>query len=138
MNIERKTLKSISELSAFKVLLITYLIFFILYVIIFGLILVAGWAFEITDMLQNLGQNYGLNIGQYLDRAGNGVGIIAIVGIIIGGLIASVLYAAFGTLIVWIMNVILKISGGVELRFVECIPKEKAIDISKEKAIEKE
>ena len=124
MNIERKNLKSVSEFSAFKVLLITYLIFFILYVIFFGIIFMAGWAFGITDMLQNLG----FNINDYLGEAGNRFGIIAIVGVIVGGLVASVFYAAFGTLIVWIMNVILKISGGVELRFAERVSKEKAIE----------
>jgi len=128
MNIERKTLKSVSEFSAFKVLLITYLIFFILYIIIFGIIFLAGWAFGITDMLQNFGQNYGFNINDYLGEAGNRFGIIAIVGVIVGGLVASVFYAAFGTLVVWIMNVILKISGGVELRFAERVSKEKAIE----------
>ena len=133
MNVERKTLKSVSEFSAFKVLLITYLIFFILYIIIFGLIFLAGWAFGITNILQNLGitdmlQNYGFNINNYLGGAGNGLGIIAIVGVIVGGLVASVFYAAFGTLIVWIMNVILKISGGVELRFTERVSKEKAVE----------
>ena len=84
----------------------------------------AGWAFGITDMLQNLG----FNINDYLGKVSNQLGVTAIAGIVVGGLAASVFYAAFGTLIVWIMNVILKISGGVELRFAERVSKEKAIE----------
>ncbi|MDP3011482.1 MAG: hypothetical protein Q8N27_02075, partial [Candidatus Hydromicrobium sp.] len=50
------------------------------------------------------------------DLFGRGM-IMGIVISIVGGLVASVFYAAVGTLVVWIMNVVLKISGGIELRF---------------------
>ena len=53
----------------------------------------------------------------YLDL-GEG-SILYVIIAIIGGLVASVFYAAFGTLMVWIGNVILRISGGIELRFIE-------------------
>jgi len=120
MNVERKILRSVSELSAFKVLLVTYLIFFILYAVVFGAIFLIGWATGITDIVQN----YGFNINDYLGKVSNQLGVIAIAGIVVGGLAASVFYAAFGTLIVWILNVVLKISGGVELRFLERVSKE--------------
>ena len=120
MNVERKTLRSVSELSAFKVLIVTYLIFFILYMVVFGTIFLIGWASGITD----IAQNFGFNINDYLDKVSNQFGAIAIAGIVVGGLAASVLYAAFGTLIVWILNVVLKISGGIELRFLERVSKE--------------
>ena len=45
---------------------------------------------------------------------------------IVGGLIASVFYAAFGTLMVWIVNVVLRISGGIELRFIDRVAKAKS------------
>jgi len=120
MNVERKILRSISELSAFKVLLVTYIIFFILYAVVFGAIFLVGWATGITDIIQN----YGFNINDYLGKVSNQLGVIAIAGIVVGGLAASVFYAAFGTLIVWILNIVLKISGGIELRFLERVSKE--------------
>ena len=119
LNIERKVIRSISELSSFKFLLVFYLIFFILSVIIMGIIALLAWAglssfgINIPDMLNSLGLgNLGLaNIG--------GGSVLYIVLSIIGGLIASVFYAAFGTLMVWIVNVVLRISGGIELRFID-------------------
>ncbi len=119
INIERKTVRSISELSSFKFLLIFYLIFFILSVIIMGIIALFAWAglasfgINIPDILQSFGLgNFGLtNFG--------GGSVLYIVLSIVGGLILSVFYAAFGTLMVWIINVVLKISGGIELRFTD-------------------
>jgi hypothetical protein len=119
-NIERKVLRSISELSSFKFMLIFYLIFFIISIIIMGIVAVLAWlglsstGISISDILQSFGiPDYGL-----LNLAG-GSTILYVVIAIISGLIASVFYAAFGTLMVWICNVILRISGGLELRFIE-------------------
>ena len=44
MKIERRIVKSISEFSVFKFVLVAYLIFFILFVIIFAIIGLIGWA----------------------------------------------------------------------------------------------
>jgi Transmembrane domain of unknown function (DUF3566) len=117
--IDRKVLKSISELSSFKFLLVFYLIFFIISVVIMGIIALLAWlglsssGINLTDILHNFGiSDFGLlNLG--------GGTVLYVVVSIIGGLVASVFYAAFGTLMVWITNVILKISGGIELRFIE-------------------
>ena len=119
INIERKTVRSISELSSFKFLLIFYLIFFILSVIIMGIIALLAWAglassgINIPGILQSFGLgNFGLaTIG--------GGSVLYIVLSIVGGLIASVFFAAFGTFLVWIINVVLRISGGIELRFID-------------------
>ena len=118
-NIERKVVRSISEFSSFKFLLVFYLIFFILSVIIMGIIALLAWAglssfgLNVNDILQSLGLG---DLG-WLNIAGGSV--LYIVLAIVGGLIASVFYAAFGTLMVWIVNVILKISGGIEIRFID-------------------
>ncbi|HAJ94740.1 MAG TPA: hypothetical protein DCP02_00765 [Actinobacteria bacterium] len=117
--IDRKVLKSVSELSSFKFLLVFYLIFFIISVVIMAIIALLAWlglsssGINLADILQNFGiSDFGLlNLG--------GGTILYVVVSIIGGLVASVFYAAFGTLMVWIINVILKISGGIELRFIE-------------------
>ena len=119
VNIERKVIRSISELSSFKFLLVFYLIFFIISVIIMGIVALLAWAglssfgVSVPDILQSFGLgNFGLaNIG--------GGSVLYIVLAIVGGLIASVFYAAFGTLMVWIGNVVLRISGGIELRFID-------------------
>ena len=118
MAVERKVLRSISELSMFKYLLIFYLIFFILSVIVMAIIGLIAWlglssfGIDINSMLASLG----LGDTDILGFFGGGV-VITIVITIVGGLVASVFYAAVGTLFVWIMNVVLKISGGIELRF---------------------
>jgi len=118
MAVERKVLRSISELSMFKYLLIFYLIFFILSVIVMAIIGLIVWLglssfdIDINSMLASLGlRDTGIS-----GLLGGGI-VITIVISIVGGLIASVFYAAIGTLMVWIMNVVLKISGGIELRF---------------------
>ena len=111
VNIERKVIRSISELSSFKFLLIFYLIFFILSVIIMGIVALLAWAglssfgVNVPDIFNSFG----------LGNIGGGSVLYIILGIV-GGLIASVFYAAVGTLMVWIGNVILRISGGIELR----------------------
>lgn len=119
MAVERKVLRSISEFSMFKYLLIIYLIFFILSVIvmaIIGLIVWLGLSSFGIDNINNILASLGLGNINISDFFGRGM-IIGIVISIVGGLIASVFYAAVGTLFVWIMNVVLKISGGIELRF---------------------
>lgn len=131
MDIERKVLKSVSELSMFKYLLVFYLIFFILNVIVMGILGLIAWlglsSFGID--INNFLTIYGL--GQFSDYYIMGSGILTIVIIILGGLFFSILYAAVGTLVVWIINVILKIVGGVELRFFA--KKEKKISPQKSK-----
>lgn len=119
MAVERKVLRSISEFSMFKYLLIIYLIFFILSVIvmaIIGLIVWRGLSSFGIDNINSILASLGLGNINISDLFGRGM-IIGIVISIVGGLIASVFYAAVGTLVVWIMNVVLKISGGIELRF---------------------
>jgi hypothetical protein len=119
MNVERRVLRSISEFSMFKYLLIIYLIFFILSVIvmaIIGLIVWRGLSSFGIDNINSILASLGLGNINISDFFGRGM-IIGIVISIVGGLIASVLYAAVGILFVWIINVVLKISGGIELRF---------------------
>ena len=122
MVVERKVLRSVSELSMFKYLLVFYLIFFILSVIIMGIAALIAWlslassGITISDLLQFVGLS-NLRIPGITNFAGGGT--LSIVLAIVGGLVASVFYAAFGTLVIWIMNVILKISGGIEIRFLE-------------------
>jgi len=124
INIERKTVRSISELSSFKFLLIFYLIFFILSVIIMGIIALIAWVglsssgINIPDILNSFGLgNFG--IGNFTLASIAGGSVLSIVLSIVVGLIVSVFYAAFGTLMVWIINVVLRISGGIELRFLD-------------------
>lgn len=117
--VERKVLRSIGEFSMFKYLLVFYLIFFILSAIvmtIIGLITwfgVASFGIDINGILTSLGLG---NIGVLFSFLGGGTAITIIV-LVVGGLVASIFYAAAGAFIVWIMNVILKIAGGIELRF---------------------
>ncbi len=117
MAVERKVLRSISELSMFKYLLVFYLVFFILSVIVMAILGLIAWlglssfGLDVDSILASVGfQNTGI-----FDFLGGGT--ITIVILIVSGLVASLLYAAVGTLMVWIMNVILKICGGIELRF---------------------
>ena len=119
-NINRKVLRSISELSSFKFMLVFYLVFFIISVIIMGLIALLAWlGFSSTGVdINQILQSFGLgNLGIF--NLGGGSTLLYVIIFIIGGLIASVFYAAFGTLMVWIGNVILRISGGIELRFID-------------------
>ncbi|MBU4482478.1 MAG: hypothetical protein KKG62_00035, partial [Actinobacteria bacterium] len=90
----------------------------ILSVIVMAIIGLIAWLglssfdIDINSMLASLGLG-NINISDFFGRGM----VIGIVISIVGGLIASVFYAAIGTLFVWIMNVVLKISGGIELRF---------------------
>ncbi|MBM3706237.1 MAG: hypothetical protein FJW66_06915 [Actinobacteria bacterium] len=123
MRVERRVLKSISEFSLFKYVLVAYLIFFILFVIIFAIVGLIGWAALATsgiafqDVLNSLIP--GFNIEDMLGALGLGLGggILGIIIFIIIGLVASVFAAAFAALTTWIFNVVLRIVGGIELRF---------------------
>jgi hypothetical protein len=119
MKVERKVLKSISELSMFKYVLVAYLIFFILFVIIFAVAALLGWALLATSGLtvQDLIGSFfpGINIAGMI--GGLGGGILGIVLFIIIGLVASVFAAALAAFATWILNVVLRIVGGIELRF---------------------
>ena len=123
MQVERRVLKSISEFSIFKYVLVAYLIFFILYVIIFAVVGLIGWAvlassgMTFQDVLNSVMP--GMDIDQMLGSIGLnlGGGIIGIIIFIIVGLVASVFAAALAAFTTWILNVILRIIGGIELRF---------------------
>ncbi len=119
MKVERKVLKSISELSMFKYVLVSYLLFFILFVIIFAIVALLGWALLATSGLkvQDLIGSFfpGINIAGII--GGLGGGVLGIVLSIIIGLVASVFAAALAAFTTWILNVVLKIVGGIELRF---------------------
>jgi len=119
MKVERRVVKSISELSIFKFVLVSYLIFFILFVIIFVIAGLLGWALLATSGLtiQDLIANFmpGINIAGLI--GGLGGGILGTVLFIIIGLVASVFAAALAALATWILNVVLRIVGGIELRF---------------------
>ncbi len=119
INIERKTVRSISELSSFKFLLIFYLIFFILSLIIIGIVALLAWAGLASSGISIPGIFQSLGLGNFGLASIGGGSVLYIVLSIVGGLIASVFYAAFGTLMVWIVNVVLRISGGIELRFID-------------------
>ena len=116
---DRRVLRSISELSSFKFLIVFYLVFFVISVIIMGIIALLAWlglsssGINLSEIIQTF-----IPGGSSLFNLGGG-NMLYIIIAIIGGLVASVFYAAFGTLMVWIGNVILRISGGLELRFIE-------------------
>ena len=122
MNVDRRILRSISEWSVFKYLLVGYLIFFILSLIMMGIIGVVTWlglssyGINLQDIIS---ENFGIDLPTY-----TGGGIIGIILVIAGGFVASIFYAAVGTLALWIMNVVLRITGGIELRFLEQKPEE--------------
>ena len=118
MAVERRVLKSVSEFSMFKYLLFFYLLFFLLSVIVMSIIGFIAWMILSASGagMNNILDLFGLGNLPIFSFLG-GASIITIVILIIGGLFASVLYAAVGTFIVWIMNVVLKMSGGIELRF---------------------
>ena len=123
MKVERRIVKSISEFSVFKFVLVAYLIFFILFVIIFAIIGLIGWALiaasgvVLTDVLNSLIP--GLNLSEMLAGLGIGVGggVIGMVLFVVLGLVASVFVAAGAAVVAWLVNVVLKIIGGIELRF---------------------
>jgi len=94
VNIERKVIRSISELSSFKFLLVFYLILFILSVIIMGIVALLAWA-----GLSSFGVNVPIifnsielgNLGFANFELGNigGGSVLYIILGIVGGLIAS-------------------------------------------------
>ena len=128
--IQRKVIKSISEWSVFKIALVVYLIIFVLTIIFFGIVALIAWA-GFTKSGINLNNIIGNSSwGQLLKAFGGGnlpnlnfylgtSGIIGIVLFIVFGLIFSVVYAAVATFWTWIFNVILKISGGIEIRYID-------------------
>jgi hypothetical protein len=114
--VERKVLRSISEFSMFKYILVFYLIFFILSAIIMTIIGLIAWfvfGINIYGILTSLGL---ANLNVLFNFFGGGTAVTIIV-LVVGGLIASIFFAAVGTFMVWIINVVLKIIGGIELRF---------------------
>jgi len=128
-NISRKTVRSISEWSVFKITIIAYLIFFALGVVMFGIFLLIIWGGltalgqGLEGLLESTGlsstmESFGINITDMSMFVG-GLGATGIIIFVIVGLIFSVVYAAISTFTTWILNVILKISGGLELRFID-------------------
>lgn len=126
---QRRVIRSISEGSVFKVALVAYLIIFILTVIVFSIIALIAWAgFKASGINLNnlLG---GTPIGQLLPVFGItlpnlnlalGTGsVIGIVLFLVFGLLFSIVYAAFAAFWTWIFNVIIKISGGIEVRYID-------------------
>ncbi|MDD3519766.1 MAG: DUF3566 domain-containing protein [Actinomycetota bacterium] len=129
INITRKVVRSISEWSVFKITIIAYLIFFALGVIVFAIFSLLTWmGLEISGLsfasaVENMGlastmQSFGVDITDMNLFAG-GMGVIGIIIFVVVGLLFSVVYAAIATFFTWIFNVILKISGGIELRFID-------------------
>jgi len=123
--IQRRVIRSISEWSIFKYVLISYLIFFVLFVILFAIIALISWAglaasgLTISNVLSMMGldnmlQMYGVNLESIAIGTGSVVGIILF---LVFGLLFSIVYAAVAVLWTWILNVILKISGGIEVRY---------------------
>ncbi len=126
-NVTRRIVGSISEWSVFKITIIAYLIFFALGVVVFAIFSLLSWmGLEISglnfeNMFENAGlattmQSFGINITDMNLFAG-GMGVTGIIIFIVVGLLFSVVFAAIVTFLTWIFNVILKISGGIELRF---------------------
>ena len=128
-NVTRRMVTSISEWSVFKITIIAYLIFFALGVVVFAIFSLLTWlgleisGLSFANMLENMGfasmtQSFGVNITDMNLFAG-GMGVTGIIIFIVVGLLFSVVYAAIVTFFTWILNVILKISGGIELRFMD-------------------
>jgi len=128
-NVTRRMVISISEWSVFKIIIIAYLIFFALGIVVFAIFSLLTWlgleisGLSFANMLENMGfasmtQSFGVNITDMNLFAG-GMGVTGIIIFIVVGLLFSVVYAAIVTFFTWILNVILKISGGIELRFID-------------------
>ena len=128
-NVTRRIVISISEWSVFKIIIIAYLIFFALGIVVFAIFSLLTWlgleisGLSFANMLENMGfasmtQSFGVNITDMNLFAG-GMGVTGIIIFIVVGLLFSVVYAAIVTFFTWILNVILKISGGIELRFID-------------------
>ena len=128
-NVTRRIVISISEWSVFKIIIIAYLIFFALGIVVFAIFSLLTWlgleisGLSFANMLENMGfasitQSFGVNITDMNLFAGR-MGVTGIIIFIVVGLLFSVVYAAIVTFFTWILNVILKISGGIELRFMD-------------------
>jgi hypothetical protein len=127
--IQRRAVKSISEFSVFKIALVAYLIIFILTVILMAIIALITWAGLAASGINfnNLFASTGLgsilsSLGVTLPNLNVALGTGSIVGIvlfIVFGLIFSVVFAAIATFWTWVFNVILKMSGGVEIRYID-------------------
>lgn len=127
--IQRRVVKSISEFSVFKIALVAYLIIFILSVILMAIIALITWAgFAASGInFNNLTGNS--NIGSLLSLLGVNIpnlnvifgtgSVVMLVVSIVGGLFFSIVFAAIATFWTWVFNVILKISGGVEVRYID-------------------
>jgi hypothetical protein len=143
MNVERKVLRSISEFSMFKYVLVAYLIIFILCVFVFVIVGLIGWAvlassgIAFADILKNIVP--GMDVPGILGGLGLnlGGGILGIIIFIIVGLIASVFIAAFAVLVTWILNILLRITGGIELRFAPVLNAKSAQAAGREITVEK-
>lgn len=118
MSVERRVLKSISEFSIFKYLLFFNLLFFLLTVIVVLITrLATGLGLSFSEInIENILNVFSLGNLAISGFLGEG-GTVSIIVLIISGLVASVLLAAVGMVMTWIANVVLKISGGIELRF---------------------
>jgi hypothetical protein len=127
--IQRRVVKSISEFSAFKIALISYLIIFILTVIVMAVVALITWAglaasgINLNNLMSgsSIGQllsGFGINIPNLSAVIGTG-SIVGIVLFIVFGLLFSIVFAAIVTFWTWIFNVMLKISGGIEVRYVD-------------------
>jgi hypothetical protein len=127
MSIERGVLKSVSEFSIFKYMLFFYLLVFLLSIIVISIIGLVAWigisstGISLENILETLGL-VNLPIFSFLNT-GISKAIIIVV-LIVGGLVYSVFFAVMGMIITWIMNVVLKMSGGIELRFLPEVKKE--------------
>ncbi|MCL5072322.1 MAG: DUF3566 domain-containing protein [Actinobacteria bacterium] len=127
--IQRRTIKSISEWSVFKIALVAYLIIFVLTVIVFGIIALITWAgfaasgINLNSLFASTGigsllSGFGVTLPNLNIALGTG-GVVGIVLFIVFGLLFSVVYAAVATFWTWIINVIIKISGGLEVRYID-------------------
>jgi hypothetical protein len=122
-NISRRIISSISEWSVFKFVIIAYLIFFALGVVIFAVFFLLSWmgleipgtGFENTGITATM-QSFGINMTN-INLFSGAAGVMGIIIFILVGLLFSVVFAAIVTFFAWIFNIILKISGGIELRF---------------------
>jgi hypothetical protein len=127
--IQRRVVKSVSEFSIFKIALVAYLIIFILTVIVMAIIVLITWAglaasgINFNNLFASTGMGSALSsLGITLPNLNFALGTGSIIGIvlfIVFGLIFSVVFAAIATFWTWIFNVILKISGGVEVRYID-------------------
>jgi hypothetical protein len=106
------------------------LLFFLLSIIVFSIIGFAVWkgisstGINLENILQMLGLG-NLPIFSFLGTGTNKSIIIAV--LIVGGLVYSVVFALMALIATWIMNVVLKMSGGIELRFLPEVKKEVTI-----------